>query len=168
MHVLFPDISFLLPVFFSLFTFSFCLCLKLSLRKAILIIQTFWQICLKELTSKKKKIPLISCLGNEQLVNQWMAPTSTKGTPKMSNPQTSGSIMRDWSWNPSISPQTQTPSWLILRFLVTLKISHLLTIRWTATSIKGGILTEVRIFSKCLNHFPFYQVVLKLVIPIQG
>lgn len=54
MHVLFPDISFLPPVFFSLFTFSFCLCLKLSLRKVILIIQTFWQICLKELTSKKK------------------------------------------------------------------------------------------------------------------
>ena len=97
------------------------------------------------------KILLILYLGNELLANQWMAPTSTKGTPKMSNPQTSGSIMRDWSWNPLISLQTQTPSWLILQFLVTLKISHRLTIPWTATSIKGGIHIEVQVFPKCLE-----------------
>lgn len=100
----------------------------------------------KRVTFKKL---LILFLGNELLVNQWMAPTSIKGMLKMSNPQTSGFIMRDWSWNQLINLQTQTPSWLILQFLVTLKISHQLTIPWTATSIKGGIRIEVQVFPKC-------------------
>lgn len=77
----------------------------------------------------------------------------------MSNPQTSGFITRDWSSNPLISLQTQTPSWLIHQFLVILKISHQLTIPWTATSIKGGIHIEVQVFFH-LNHFPFCKVAL--------
>lgn len=48
--------------------------------------------------------------GNEPPANPSMAPTSTRGTPKMSNLPTFGSITRGWSSNPLINPQIPIPS----------------------------------------------------------
>lgn len=144
-HLLLPEGNFL-PLVFFLCVFSSAFPWSVSQKCRFNHLNHLTNM-LKRVTWKK--ILLILCLGNELLVSQWTAPTSTKGTPKMSNPQTSGSITRDWSWSQLISLQTRTPSWPIRPFLVTLKISHQLTIPWTATSIKGGIRTEVQVFPKC-------------------